>query len=90
MNLKGKINNLYFKFGTKNKIILELELEDAEMPELEKYKDIDLDIKIDKRVEKRSLNANRYMWYLLGECSKKLDTTNIELYKKYVKEFRHI
>ena len=90
MNLKGKINNLYFKFGSKNKIILELELEDAEMPELEKYKDIDLDIKIDKQVEKRSLNANRYMWYLLGECSKKLDTTNIELYKKYVKEFRHI
>ena len=90
MNLKGKINNLYFKFGSKNKIILELELDNAEMPELEKYKDIDLDIKIDKRVEKRSLNANRYMWYLLGECSKKLDTTNIELYKKYVKEFRHI
>ena len=49
--------------------------------EYERLKDVDkLRIKVDKYREKRSLNANAYLWALLQKMAEVLNTTKDELY----------
>lgn len=45
-------------------------------------KDLDVDLK--KHREKRSLNANAYLWQLLSKLADRLYTTKEELYRQYV------
>lgn len=43
-------------------------------------------VKIEKKKQKRSLDANAYMWVLLGKLAPLLYTTPVELYQHYVRE----
>lgn len=54
---------------------------------IDKIKDQDLDIKIAKHREKRSLDANGYFWVMCGKLADKLNKTNIELYKDYIRDY---
>lgn len=47
----------------------------------------ELEIKMKKYSPKRSTNANAYMWTLLGDMAQILNTTDEEIYRKYVREF---
>lgn len=53
---------------------------------LEKLKSFNINIKLEKWYSKRSLNANAYMWQLIGKLAKKMNLTNNEVYRKHIKE----
>ena len=53
---------------------------------IDKIKGQDLDIKIAKHREKRSLNANAYLWALCDKLAEKLKITDIEVYQKHIRE----
>ena len=42
---------------------------------------------IKKHRQKRSKNANSYMWELIGKLSQKMNKSTEELYRGYIKEF---
>lgn len=45
-----------------------------------------LDLSVKKHREKRSLEANRYMWLLCGKLAEKLNTTDVEIYRHHIRE----
>ena len=59
----------------------------AVMKFLRTKKDKPYDLTIKEHRKKRSLDANAYMWQLLGELAPKLETTSEELYKHYVGQY---
>lgn len=86
MESTGKI----IKFGydiTSNSIKMIFEFKNKNVLEsLEKLKPFNIHIKLEKWYSKRSLNANAYMWQLIGKLAKKMNLTNNEVYRKHVKE----
>ena len=57
-----------------------------DIDDLEELRECDLDIEVKKHREKRSLNANSYLWVLLQKLAVKLETTKWELYLHFIKE----
>lgn len=53
---------------------------------IDKLKDVEIDVKLDKHREKRSLNANAYLWALCDKLAEKLKITDIEVYQKHIRE----
>lgn len=47
----------------------------------------DLEVTVKKLQKKRSLDANAYLWALLGKLAEKLETTSEELYLHYVSHY---
>ena len=47
--------------------------------------DGEYDVEIKKHYKKRSLDANNYLWALIGELSKKLKNTPENIYRNYVR-----
>ena len=70
-------NTIKMIFEFKNKNVLE---------SLEKLKPFNINVKLEKWYSKRSLNANAYMWQLIGKLAKKMNLTNNEVYRKHIKE----
>ena len=65
LDLEGKLYDLSIDYKTgKNKATF---LVNGKASEIEKVKDIELDIKIKKHRRKRTLNANDYFWCLLQQ-----------------------
>lgn len=93
IELTGKIVDMSIDFiSGKPKLTLEINEKEAvkqgydELHEAEK-----LSIKIAKHREKRSLDANRYMWLLCGELAEKLSNEKViytkeDIYRKAIKE----
>jgi hypothetical protein len=52
----------------------------------EEMKDTDCDIKIKKHREKRSLNANSYLWVLCDRLAEKIGSTKIEIYRDAIRD----
>lgn len=56
----------------------------------DELKDVDVDVEIKKHREKRSPDANRYMWYLCGEIAKKLSDetphTKEDVYRNAIRD----
>lgn len=73
-------------FGKRLILTIEDEMEAANTF-MEFSKEEVLDVTIKKYRKKRSLDANAYMWQLLGELATKLETTSEELYKHYVSQY---
>ena len=48
--------------------------------------DKDYEVIIRPKKQKRSLDANAYLWTLLGKLAPKLQTTDTELYRHYIRE----
>lgn len=53
----------------------------------EALKDKDLSVKVTSFSKKRSLSQNAYMWVLLDELAKVLNTTKEELYRRYIQNY---
>lgn len=88
MKLTGKINGLSQDY-TSGKMLLSLEINE-QRDLLEGYDELasreKLSIELKPFREKRSLDANAYMWKLLGELSAVLNLGNEEVYRHYVRE----
>jgi len=83
LQIKKSLNGdteLIFSVADKDNKIAKLISEDATLKEFIK-------LKFEKWREKRSLDANAYMWVLLGKIAehKNIKSTAEELYKKYIK-----
>ena len=46
----------------------------------------DYDVKIAKKKIKRSLDANAYLWVLIGKLGEKLHRSDKEIYREYIKD----
>lgn len=88
MVLTGKISGLAEDWSS-GKMTLSLAINEKQdllvgYDELSGKERISIEIKPYK--EKRSLNANAYLWKLLGELAKVLNLGNEEVYRSYVRE----
>ena len=82
--MTGRLIDLSLGLDRKQRVTLELD-----QNFMEAYDELQgktLDIEIRKHREKRSLDANNYMWVLLGKLSDALHTTKEELYIQKVRE----
>ena len=94
IELTGKINALNLEFLTgKTLLTLEINEKQAAMNLYDELHEADkLAIEIDKYREKRSLEANRYMWALCGKLAERLsDTTKVrhtkeDVYRNAIRE----
>ena len=86
--LSGKIADMSFDFVSgKPKLTLVLnERQSAEMLYDELHDCEKLSVKISKHREKRSLDANAYLWVLLDRLSEKLQTPKEDLYREAIKD----
>ena len=91
MKAKGRITGIQMPFRSKRPVV-SFEVQ-AEPEALEKYMDIDLDISFSRHRNRRSIDANAFLWACLGEIARAInsDTWSIYLYmlERYGK-FTHI
>ena len=85
MKVKGKIRDITQSID--GRIIISLMCE-ATLPELDGLRESDLDIAIEKHRNKRSLNANAYLWVLCDKIAQKVgyisrDDVYIDMLKNY-------
>lgn len=88
MNLRVASPELMYQYGKNPRISFEIVTESkiAETQYLE-IKDLDLlDLTAKKHRAKRSLDANAYMWLLLGKLSEKLNIPAREIYREYIRD----
>ena len=52
-----------------------------------RLKDEEMVVEIKKKVKKRSLSQNSYLWVLLDEIGKKVNRSKEEVYKTYIKDY---
>jgi hypothetical protein len=85
MKLKVKLNNITRDFKT-NKPIISFEVLDniTSLEEIENASELDLEV--NKHIEKRRKNANNYFWTMLQKICELQELDTIEEYKKRVKE----
>lgn len=69
------------------KVELSFIAEKTIIEQISSLKQEDLTIQIKEYREKRSMSQNAYMWVLLDELAKKLQTNKEELYKIYIKDY---
>lgn len=77
--LKGKIP---LKSG---KFLLQIEINE-DMLDYDELAETTLDITIEKHREKRTKNANSYMWVLCDRIAKKINSTKVDVYKQAIRE----
>ena len=88
MKLKGKINNISFNFEGQAMITLDIFEKNTLLHEYNSLKDIELlDIEIKKHRNKRSLNANNYLWNLINEMANMLNSSKEEIYLLMLKRY---
>lgn len=83
--MRGKIKDFSVHFST-GKQLLTLELDDDFRPLFDELNGQELSIEIKKYREKRSLNANAYLWVLIGRLAEKLRLPTVEVYREYVRD----
>lgn len=87
-DLTGKIENVSFDyFSGKTLVTFSLNETYSAREMIDELQNCEkLSIKIDQYKEKRSLDANRYFWKILGDVAEAMRTNKNELYLKYVQE----
>ena len=79
----GEISDLNVDYKTgKTKVTFLIEVDPAQ---IEEYQDQKLNIEIKKYREKRSLDANAYMWVLLGKMQDKLKIPKEDIYRDLIR-----
>lgn len=87
MNVKGQIKAVS-KDWQSNRPLITLEVSEGEIEGINDLLETDLAITFKKYRQKRSLNANAYMWELLGEMARVLNTSQRELYDGFILDMR--
>lgn len=85
MKAKGKIVSL--QLTLKQMQLLTLQLETDILNQVEELTDKILDIEIKEHKEKRSLNANAFLWALCNELGNKLRLSKEEVYFNMLKSY---
>lgn len=80
--MKGRIVDISRTLKNKQRLTIEFECDVREV--FERFSGQDVEVDIEKWSEKRSNNANRYMWTLLGKLAAVLETSKDELYRLYI------
>lgn len=83
--MKGRLLDFSVGFNRKQRITLELEGDFRDI--YDKLKESDLDIEVKKYRNKRSKDANSYMWVLLDKLADALRTTKEDLYLGYIRQY---
>lgn len=83
--MRGRLVDLFF--GRNRKQRLTIELDGDFRDQFDKLNGADLDITIKKHREKRSKNANSYLWVLLDKLASVLGRTKESLYIDYIREY---
>ena len=84
MKVDAKLINTRYDFTQKGTIFEFLTYGNI-TSSLEEFLGSEVNLEV-KKDNKRSTNANAYLWTLLGELQQKLRIPKIELYRKYVRE----
>lgn len=86
MEFKGKIKSM-----SRNMLNGEIEIvltsEKNILADIEKVKDKDLNVRITKHYNKRSLDANAYCWVLISEIADKMTISKDECYLRMLKDY---
>ena len=85
MKYTGTLEKISLDYETRN-FIFEFKVNEKQITNLEQLKGSKLNLIVNKYRKKRSLDANGYMWELLGELQEVLNIPKEELYRKYIKE----
>lgn len=90
-NFKCRIVDLTRDFKTGNARVT-IESDSNILSTLEALQDKDLDCRLSQHREKRSLNANSYMWVLIGKLEQELSknderATKDNIYQSYIKHY---
>lgn len=70
-----------------NRIEITFTTDKTNLKAFQSIPDKELLVEIKPYSQKRSLSQNGYMWYLIGELSKKLTITKEAVYKTYIKDY---
>lgn len=81
--MKGRLVD--FAVTLKKKYRVTLEFDENVLPRLEQLQGNEVSVEIEKWSDKRSKDANNYMWQLLSKLAIVLETTKEELYKLYIR-----
>lgn len=88
MKVKGKINNISFDIKGNAVLSLEVYEKNTLLREYETLKDVEiLDIEVKKHRNKRSLNANNYLWVLVNQLGNELNMSKDEVYFLMLKRY---
>lgn len=87
MRFKGQFKGIQRDWQT-NLPLITLSVLEGQIDQLNDPSDTELSVEIKKFKKKRSLNANAYMWELLGKIARALKTTPDELYEQYIQQMR--
>lgn len=88
MKVKGKINNIQFNINGEAILLLDIYEKNTLIREYENLKNVELcEIEIKKYRQKRSLNANSYLWVLINELGNVLNTSKEEVYLLMLKRY---
>jgi hypothetical protein len=83
--MKGRIAD-FFKSLTSGKQRITFEVDGDISEIIDKYKDIDVEIIVRPHRKKRSLNANAYMWTLVGKLAEAMNLPANEIYRNAIKQ----
>ena len=86
MEFRGSIKNIQREWGN-NIPLIQLRLDNGEIGALQDLMDKDLDIEIKPHHEKRSLNANAYLWVLCTKIAQKCMTSKDEIYEEMLQRY---
>ena len=85
MKTQGKLIDITLSYIDQSPIV-SFEIK-AELEDIAKYKDIELDISFDKRRKRRSLDANACLWACLGQIAAAVGTDNWTEYLRALRQY---
>lgn len=86
MEFTGRIKDMTFDYKTKLPMVQFAIKEKNALENLEQIKDEVLEIRVIKKHDKRSLDANAYMWVMLGELQEVLQVPKEDIYRDLIKK----
>ena len=84
--LKKPIDKIEYTFTPQGKMELRITIDKTDITEILKYEK-PLEVTIDRIKQKRSLNANGYMWTLVGEIADILRASKEDIYMNMLKNY---
>lgn len=87
MKFKGKVTDISLNLDGTPKITLTANDKKAFLEQVDDVKDLEIiDVEIKKHRQKRSKNANDYLWVLITEISEHQGCDPLDVYKKEIRE----
>ena len=83
--MKGTVNGVMYS-GTRDLTIVEIQLEGNQAEAVEKFKGMHVDVSLKQFKRRRSLDANRYYWTLIGKLRYVTGQPKSDIYKDHVRD----